>query len=939
MLGLKLRDEFLGAHMPGTAIALRTSDNQGAVQKSPDYILSITYPTADVQTALKAISVKNAGRPIILMGDRGRGKSHIMAVMHHGIQSPGVVESWLQDWGNKVGSDELKNAEIQKGYVPISEPVHNHEYPLLWDLLFDRHPKGQYYRGQFENMTQPFPPRTLLEKMFEDQPTCLILDEFQTWYTGLPDKDPRTGLLLKQYAFNFVQILSEIAKDRPEILIFVISVLNNQNDAFQQVHRQGPVIIDFRGPSAKQDRQKLLLHRLFENRRNIPEADIVTASGAYATERFRLLHTNKSESEKERILQETFACWPFSPELLDLLEDHILLSSAAQETRDLIRILAQVFRSRGDLVPVITPAVFFVDGDSDEVQTLVDSIAVQAGQEKLRQIAQRNLQTVRDSGANVPNARELVSTIWMRSMSPGKNAGGTPAILHLDITRGTALDDNAFQAELALLIENSVNIHGDEIPGGPIWFGVTENPRSKVRACAKNDKLWHNGAVPTAGQTVYPGKDVHHIRNTLRHIFVPETISPPSRVIILGPNWKNDPWLDVDEADRPPKWDRPVLLVVPDQIEGGSLGINTTLGAWLAKHVQKRRNTIRFLLPATETKSLFSDEDIVYSARCSFLCSREGWGTDSTYRALYQDFDRPLRTSLKSRFNRFAVLRKWDFQQPRNCSFEIEKISEQGGDIPTAVEARILSDLFDQTEFKQFVLARAKDSDFVGSMMDDLTEPPPPNAGEAIPFLGETKIYEFVLEIAATGDLVVNVSGTWIGRRPKDATDEDALRYIRGKAFRTGQEMRQIQLGLPGAVGGGTVTVPPPPPGTTIPPVSGETVQPGATGGNGISYPPGTSGGGGTVGGAEPVGTTGFGGTTPPVVPIPTIKTNKSEPATGINLSGCFETWGVPTSQPIETARIELSGLTAQQIKQILQRIPSTFKATLEIAYKDGAEQ
>jgi transcriptional regulator with AAA-type ATPase domain len=88
MLGLKLRDEFLKAHMPGTAISLRTSDNQGAVQKSPDQILSITYPTDDVRIALKAISASQHGRPIVLMGDRGRGKSHIMAVMHHAIQSP-----------------------------------------------------------------------------------------------------------------------------------------------------------------------------------------------------------------------------------------------------------------------------------------------------------------------------------------------------------------------------------------------------------------------------------------------------------------------------------------------------------------------------------------------------------------------------------------------------------------------------------------------------------------------------------------------------------------------------------------------------------------------------------------------------------------------------------------------------------------------------------
>jgi len=183
MIGLKLRDEFLGTRMPGTAIALRTSDNQGAAQKSADQILSITYPTADVQTALKAISTKRSGCPIVLMGDRGRGKSHIMAVMHHAIQSPAIVETWLRDWGANIGSAELNSFEMMKGYIPISEPVHNHEYFLLWDLLFDRHPKGQYYRGQFESMDNSFPPRTLMEKMFEENPTCLILDEFQTWFT------------------------------------------------------------------------------------------------------------------------------------------------------------------------------------------------------------------------------------------------------------------------------------------------------------------------------------------------------------------------------------------------------------------------------------------------------------------------------------------------------------------------------------------------------------------------------------------------------------------------------------------------------------------------------------------------------------------------------------------------------------------------------------
>ena len=820
MLGLKLRDEFLGAHMPGTAISLRTNDKQGAAQKAPEQILTITYPTADVQTALKAIREKQSGRPIVLMGDRGRGKSHIMAVMHHAIQSSEIVESWLQGWGEKLSSNEMKSLKIVKGFIPISEPVHNYEYPLLWELLFDRHPKGQYYRGKFEQMAQSYPPRTLLEKMFEDQPTCLILDEFQTWYTGLPEEDPKTGYHLRQWAYNFMQNLSEIAKDRPEILIFVISVLNNQNDAFQQIHRQQPLLVDFRGPTAKQDRRRLLLHRLFNNRDNIPDADICNLTGVYADERFRLLHADKSEAEKSRIRQEVFDCWPFSPELLELLENHILLSQAAQETRDLIRIFAQVYRSRGGNVPVITPGDFFVDDDSDEVQSLVDSIAVQAGQEKLRLIAQRNLASVRDAGIAGNNARELFSAIWIRSMSPGRNIGGTPAELHLDITRQKPVDDNAFQAEITLLIENSVNIHGDEIPGGPLWFSLHENPRSKVRACAKNDKLWQEGGMSFVGQTNYPGKDIEHLRATLRHLLVPEIQQPASRVIILGPNWNHDPWSEVDEVDKPPKWDRPILLIIPEQIEGGRSGIYACLGAFLTKHIQTRRNTVRFLLLANNVQGLYTDKELLYSARCSFLCSSSGWGTDSTYRSLHQDFDRPLRQTLKTRFNRFAILQQWDYQQPQNCKFDIEKISAQETQIPANVEEKILTHLFDQTEFKKFVLQRAKDSDFMSSLIDDLVDPPPPNTGKTIPFLGETKTYEFILDLASKGDIVLNVSGTWIGRRTQDTSDDEALRYIRSRAFRTGQEMRQIQLGLPGAVGGGTITAPSAPmnPPLTTPP-------------------------------------------------------------------------------------------------------------------------
>ncbi|MGB2985829.1 MAG: DUF499 domain-containing protein, partial [Phycisphaerae bacterium] len=408
MLNLKLRDEFRGSQMPNTAIALRRADNKGAAQQPADQILDITYPTADVQNALRNIGTGRAGRPIVLMGDRGRGKSHIMAVMHHAIASPDAVEPWAQGWSTDPTASALRGLTLERGFEAISEPVHNHEYPLLWDLLFDRHPKGEYYRGQFENMNQPFPPRSLLEKMFEDQPAALILDEFQKWFDGLHDEEAATGRKWRECASNFIQNLSEIAKDRPDILILVISVLNNTTEAFRQVHRNDPVVIDFHGPTAKDDRQRLVLHRLFTNRSNIPQSDIENAVAAYANERWRLRHSHLPESERSRVSGEVSETWPFAPELLALLEEHILMAAAAQETRDLIRILAHVYRARGDGAPLLTPADFYVDDDSCGVQSLLDSIAVVGEQERLREVAQANLEFVRASGETLPNARELV---------------------------------------------------------------------------------------------------------------------------------------------------------------------------------------------------------------------------------------------------------------------------------------------------------------------------------------------------------------------------------------------------------------------------------------------------------------------------------------------------------------------------------------------------
>ena len=923
MLNLRLRDEFLGAHMPGTAIALRRKDKTGAAEQGPEQILGITYPTADIQSALRAVGTNRPRRPVVLMGERGRGKSHIMAVMHHAVQAPDHVELWAKDWGSKLEAEVLRDLTLQRDFVAISEPVHNHEYPLLWDLIFDRHPKGERFRGKFEQMQRPYPPRSLLEEMFEAQPVALILDEFQKWFDGLSDQPGSEGIKYRTWAENFIQNLSELSKDRPDLLLLAVSVLNNNTEAFRQIHRDGPILIDFHGPTAKQDRQKLLLYRLFKNRENISASDIRDLLTAYADERFRLRFPHLSDVERARVTSVVVTCWPFSPELLELLEDHILMAEAAQETRDMIRILAQVFRARGEDVPLVTPADFFVDDDTCGVQSLIDSIATVGEQEHLREIAQRNLESVLGVGETVPHAKELVSSLWMRSMSPGRTKGGTRQELHLDITRDAPVDDNRFQGELVLLIENSINIHGEETPDGRLYFGLEDNPRSKVRSTAKNDKLWQATATAAgAGQSVYPGKDIDHIRNTLKHILVSETRQPASRVIILGPNHRTDPWSDVDDLDKPSRWDRPVLIAIPEPSDANGANQVKGLGEWLAQHVPRRRNTVRFLLPALNSKDIYHDPDLAFSARCSYLTSI-AWKDDPKYRAIREGFDKPLRDVLRRRFDRFAVLRTWDYRTPGRCTFDVERIGAQGGDIPMAVEEKLFAALFDAAAFETLVLDHAKDPCLIGDLLDELTEPPPPGKGDTIPYLGDTSIHEEILKVAARGKIVLNVSGTWIGRSPEHAAEDEALRYVRSKAFRSGQEMRQIQMGLPAVVGGMTVTAP-----------GAKPLAPSATTGS-APLPSGGPAPGET--GTVVAPPTGGDGSSTPTPPRPaTLQTKRTnEPNIGINLTGYFEKWGVPSSTILNNAKVVFEGLTVQQLKQILQRLPSSVKASLEISFPE----
>ena len=887
MLGLTLREEFRGRRLKGTAIELANENHTGATQVGAAEFLSITYPTVDVLAAMKAIG-PGRGQSVVLIGERGQGKSHILAAIYHAFASPDVVKSWLDDWGLRLGRPKLGELKLRPKTLVISESLHRQNFKFLWDIVFDRHPHGSYVRGMWEAQGEKrtdIPGDQLLLALFRHTPTALVLDEFQTWYDGLTNTKQYPW---RTWAFNFIQLLSEIAKAHPELLVLVVSVRDGKTEAYQQIHRVNPRQVDFKGPDARRDRLRLLLHRLFDNRMQVADAQIMTAIASHLSEYFRLGQVAPAEQERWR---EAFSdAWPFAPHLMTLLEDQVLVATQAQETRDLIRILAAVFKSRGAASPILTAADFRLDDDRSGIGALLDSVSNQH-HANLREKAQRNLSAVRDAVKSpeqeVPHLADIVGALWLRSLAI-KNVGAEPAELQVDITRSQRIDDNLFQAELSTLVENSFNLHED---GGRLVFREEENAQAKLIANARNDKLF--------GDTPDKFNDKRQLAREARYVIGgADNVAKAFRVIVLGPSWTAEPWADVEPSDLPTQWDdRIPLLVVPEP--PGS--INARLGAWLKEHLQSRRNAVRFLLPRDGSEHLFYERTLLVLARAVLLADK--WKTQNPeFKRLHTKYERELRDILMRRFDRFAILATWNFQNASQCTFHVESHNAEGAHIAETVDGLITKNLFVSEDFDALVLAAAEQNEPVGKLLRELQEPRP-GGQDCIPWLGETLIKEKLVQICARGEIAINLRGMEYLQVREGEDEETAWKRMRGK-LGTGKHLDETYVRLPQAVphAEGVESVIPASPDDHLP--FGTGVGPNSTT---ATEQPRTS--------DIPVGTL-FGGSGK------VSELNTVGATSALNLLGKVESWGIGTGTQVQDIRLKIAALTGAQLHELLKKLP-----------------
>ncbi len=897
MLGLELRKEFKERRLKGTAIELTNNNKTGATQIPASDFLRITYPTADVLKTIEAVG-PDQGRLVTLIGERGLGKSHLMGMLYHTLTDNTATKQWLSEWANRLSNEKIVNLPLRSGMTVISESLHRHRYKFLWDLLFDQHPHGDYCRGKWASLGEKkteVPSDEILFDMFQHTPTALILDEFQTWYDGLTNTKQYPW---RNWAFNFIQILSEIAKEHPELLVLVISVRNGNTDAFQQVQRVNPAIVDFKGPSAKEDRLRLLLHRLFENRLQVADEKIASVVEAHVSEYIRL--KNLAPAEHQRIREDFIHAWPYAPHLMELLEDQVLMATHAQETRDLIRILADLFKRCGKDIPIITAADFRLDDEKSGIAALLDSVANQH-HAKLREKAMRNLEAVRDAIANtsqtVPHLEGIIGALWLRSLAESNLAGADMATLHVDVTSSKPVDDNAFQVELATITENSFNIHED---GHRYIFKEEENPQAKLIASARNDKLFQEG------------EDVLRLSREVRYV-IGGIADVPSRfrVVVLPQYWTSEPWEKIEESDHPQNWDDriPILILpkTPDDVEA-------ILGKWLRDNLQTNRNTVRFLLPRDGSENIFADRDLIVLARAVYLA--EKWKVQNhEYSRLQSKYQKELREVIKARFDRFALISKWNFQEPQDCRFCIQSHKAEGSKIPDAIDKYINENLFIPEDFEAFTMAAAPNNESVGKLIHELREPRP-GGQECIPWLGETLVKEHIIRLCAKGKIAINLRGMEYLQLKDGESYDESWRRMRGK-LGTGKHLNETYILHPQAVPvvGGVATT------------GGAQPVPLTDGQSTVS----------STGGTTDLETGGEQPQTPSIFRDTKNFTSLSSPATSaLNLLGKVESWGIGPGTQLQAMRLKVDNITGAQLQDLLKKLPDGMTYKLDVDKEDA---
>ena len=211
----------------------------------------------------------------------------------------------------------------------------------------------------------------------------------------------------------------------------------------------------------------------------------------------------------------------------------------------------------------------------------------------------------------LPHCEEIVSALWLRSLTLDKIVGADPAELQIDITRSKPIDDNQFQAELATIEENSFNIHRI---GNRLVFKHDENLQAR--------SSWPTPRTTSSSRTA---RTSSHLAKEIRSVISgPEHVSQNYRVVVL----EEEVGLPIPGPSSTKRNIRKTGTIgcrwwsIPEYPEK----LDAALGNWLKTHSRRPQYHPFSACRRRAPTSIFYDRELLVLARAVYLAMQ--WKKD-----------------------------------------------------------------------------------------------------------------------------------------------------------------------------------------------------------------------------------------------------------------------------------------------------------------------
>ena len=326
---MKPRKEIVEGKFQGVIQSHKVDSKEDRIESNPEKLFRVTYISSALKRALERVNEKLTGisnqGAILIVGPYGAGKTHGLITLYHILKEPQIAQNWLRNW--KV------ETTLPSSTKTCIISTRRYDVDFLWEPIFSK-----LGREDMPGKIKRFPTVDQIEEVVGDDTCTIFIDEIENWYGSF---DPEKQADLIERNETFLEHLFEVANDPNRKLLVFLTFLEEKEGLKKIFNRTKPVRIDV---SAPEDREKILLHRLFENSDKKDLEKVERVIQGYVEKYSAPIKIENPYSYKQRMI----GTYPFHPLVLESLTQIYEAATERQDIRGMMNVLADMVKENFD---------------------------------------------------------------------------------------------------------------------------------------------------------------------------------------------------------------------------------------------------------------------------------------------------------------------------------------------------------------------------------------------------------------------------------------------------------------------------------------------------------------------------------------------------------------------------------------------------------------